>query len=102
VITHLVLGKARADLSPAESHELGEALDAIAHVPGVLHLSWGQDFSGRGKGYTHGAVVQLPDRDALHAYLTDPEHRRVVDVLNRLMPERLVIDYETATSGIST
>ena len=39
------------------------------------------------------------DREALQNYLQHPGHLGIVAVLNRLMPERLVVDYETGSSG---
>ena len=81
--------------------ELGAALDTLGEVPGLQQITWGPDFSGRAKGYTHGAVMYFADRNALAGYLQHEKHAQVVGVLNRLLPERLVLDYETDTSGIS-
>jgi hypothetical protein len=38
--------------------------------------------------------MHFESRDALTAYQEHPEHKRIVEVLNRLAPERLVVDYE--------
>jgi hypothetical protein len=101
VIVHILIGKMRDDLSAAEEQELSEALWSLRDLPQVAGLSWGPDFSGRSKGYTHGAVVYFENRDKLKAYQRDERHLKVVETLNRLMPDRLVVDYETETSGIS-
>ena len=100
MIVHVVLGKGRDDLSGEEERELAEAFGALASVPGVAELSWGPNFSARSKGYTHGAVMYFEDREALGAYLQNERHRTIVQTLDRLMPERLVLDYETGSSGI--
>jgi hypothetical protein len=95
VITHLLLLQARADLTEYEERELGEAVYGLTSVPGVQNFSWGPDFSGRGKGYTHAAVMYFDSRDALQTYMDNDRHKEIVRTLNRLAPERLVIDYET-------
>ncbi len=102
MVVHMVLGKPLDDLDEPAQRELASALGSLGSIPGVMELTWGSDFSGRGDGYTFGAVIHLADREALQHYLTHPGHLQVVDVLNRVMPERLVLDYETATSAMST
>ncbi len=101
MVVHMVLGKPREGLGEAEQGELTGWFDSLRSIPGVMELTWGLDFSGRGDGYTFGAVVHFADREALQRYLTHPDHLLVVNVLNRVMVKRLVLDYETATSGIS-
>jgi hypothetical protein len=100
MIVHIVLGRAREDLSGDEQQELAEALEALRNVPGVASMSWGANFSERSKGYTHGAVIHFEDREALGVYQQHEKHRAIVQTLDRLMPERLVLDYETWNSGI--
>ena len=100
MIVHLVLGRPRENLSSYEAQELTEAVKRLREVPGVRDFTCGEDFSGRGKGYTRAAVMHFASREDLQAYLAHDLHRTIVETLNRLMPERLVIDYETGTSGI--
>lgn len=101
MIHHVLLVARRPDLTAMEEEELREALESLRAIGSVLDLTWGEDFSGRGKGYTHAAVMQFAGRDELRRYAGDQAHLRVVVVLDRLAPERLVVDYETETSGIS-
>lgn len=95
MIVHVVLARAREDLTSAEEQELAETLAGLKRVPGVRDFSSGPDISGRGKGYTHAAVMRMESRDGLQAYLSDELHLRIVETLNRLAPDRLIIDYET-------
>jgi hypothetical protein len=101
MIVHIVLLRPREDLSDGERREFEEAAASLAQVPGVISMSCGPDFSGRGKGFTYGAVLYLPDREALAAYQSDPQHRTVVGIFDRLTSDKLVVDYETDRSGIS-
>jgi hypothetical protein len=101
MIVHILLGRARGDLSDDERRELGEAIASLGSVPGVQNLTWGPDFSGRGQGYTHGAVMYFADKPALDAYQKNEHHRAVVAILDGLLTDKLVVDYETESNGIS-
>jgi Stress responsive A/B Barrel Domain len=101
VIHHLLLIRKRDDLSEDDNRRFEAAVDALSEIEGVLDLTWGPDFSGRAKGYTHAAVLRFENRDSLAMYAGDAIHLRTVDILNELAPERLVLDYETGTSIIS-
>ena len=94
MIVHIILLQARPDLSAYEEQELGEAVYGLAAVPGVKDLTWGPDFSGRGRGYTHAAILHFDSRDDLQAYQDHERHKRIVEALNRLAPERLIVDFE--------
>lgn len=96
MIVHIVLLQARPDLTESEKVELGQAVRALAGISQVQDLTWGPDFSGRGRGYTHGAVMHFDGHEGLAAYQEDPVHKRVVEVFNRLAPQRLIIDYEVS------
>lgn len=101
MIAHLLLVRPIDPLSDDDRTELESVLGALGGISGVENFSFGPDFSGRGRGYAYAAVMYFTERAALQGYMTDPEHLRIVDALNRLAPERLVIDYETGTSAIS-
>ena len=96
MIVHVLLLQARPDLTEYENIELGQAVQALAGILEVHDLTWGPDFSGRGRGYTHAAVMHFDGRDDLAAYQENPEHKRIVEVFNRLAPQRIIIDYEVA------
>jgi Stress responsive A/B Barrel Domain len=101
VLVHIVLGKARQDLTASEQQELSAALASLGAVTGVQQMTHGPNFSERSKGYTHAAVLYFADRAALQGYQVADLHQRAVQVFDRLMPERMIVDYETETSGIS-
>ena len=99
MIVHLVLGKPREDLSAEETAELEAAIASLGEVRSVMDMTWGPDFSGRGKGYAYAAVLRFADRGALQEYQDDALHKQVVETFNRLMPERLIVDYEVGTGA---
>ncbi|HET7478511.1 MAG TPA: Dabb family protein [Rubrobacteraceae bacterium] len=95
MIDHLVLIAVRDDCSPEEVADLVDSARKLKDsVPGVVDLSIGEDFSGRGGEYTHGLFARFEDRDGLQGYLKHPDHIAVVEKLDRYTNGRLVLDYE--------
>lgn len=94
MIMHLVLGRPREGLSPEEDTELETAIASLGRVSSVHDMTWGPDFSGRGEGYVYAAVIRFADRQRLQQYQDDALHKQIVETFNRLMPERLIVDYE--------
>jgi hypothetical protein len=39
--------------------------------------------------------MHFSGRDSLQDYQVHERHKRAVDIFNRLMPDRLIVDYET-------
>jgi hypothetical protein len=101
MIVHILLVRARDDLSAAERATVEEKLASLGTVPEVQNMSWGPDFSGRSKGYTHGAVMHFADLAALNRYQQNEHHRSVVAYFDTVLADKLVVDYETESSGIS-
>ncbi len=96
MIDHLVLFAAKDDASPEDIEDLLETLRGLRNsVESVVDLSVGEDFSGRGGGYTHGLFARFEDRDGLTQYLKHPEHVAGVEKLDALTTGRLVVDYES-------
>jgi len=99
MIVHVLLVRPRENLSEEEEQELTDAMSSVRAIKGVQRFSSGPDVSGRGKGYTFGAVMYFANRDALQGYQQDEEHVRIVRVLERLAEDRLVVDYEAEIDG---
>lgn len=96
MIDHLVLFAAKDDASPEDIEDLLETLRGLRDsVESVIDLSVGEDFSGRGGGYTHGLFARFEDRDGLTQYLKHPDHVAGVQKLDALTTGRLVVDYES-------
>jgi hypothetical protein len=102
VIAHILLVKSAPDMSGDDRTELEAWISRLETVPGVRNLTWGRDFSGRGKGYDYGVAMYFDSREALSAYGADGTHGQIVAAFERLGVERLVVDYETGISGSST
>ncbi|HZU11381.1 MAG TPA: Dabb family protein [Chloroflexota bacterium] len=96
MIVHIVLFKARSNLSAYDEALLGEAIGSLAGISSVESMTWGPDFSGRAQGFTHAAILHFADRESLQRYLDDDVHKKAVESFNQLAPERLILDYEAA------
>ena len=51
------------------------------HVPAILEVKVGQNFTDRSGGYTHGLIVTVADKDALPEYINHPYHVEVATPL---------------------
>ena len=91
----MVLFAVRDDVSAGDLEDLLSSARALGEkVSSVVDLTAGEDFSGRGGGYTHGLFARFEDRDGLTEYLKHPEHVAVVGKLDERTTGRLVVDYE--------
>lgn len=95
MVDHLVLFAVKEDAAAEDVEELLSSINGLrSSIPNVIDLSAGEDFSGRGKGYTHGLFVRFRTVDDLRAYLEHPDHQAVVEKLDALTTDRLVVDYD--------
>ena len=72
-VVHLVLLSFKATTTPeAINLCLRELRSLTSLVPGVLQLSCGENFTTRGREFTHALTVHLADKAALDAYAVHP------------------------------
>jgi hypothetical protein len=96
LVEHIVLFKWKSE---ATAEQITAALEALRAMPPkiaeIKGLTCGETFTDRGRGYTHGLVVRLPDRAALDVYQDHPDHQAVVVAnIRPIVEEVLAIDYE--------
>jgi len=80
MIRHIVLLKARPGVSEAEIAAIFADLHRIkGKLPGVLAIHSGRSESPEQieRGYLHGFTVDFTDWQALAAYQSHPDHKRV-------------------------
>ena len=95
MVDHLVLFAVNDDASAEDVEDLLSSIrDLRGSIPDVMDLSVGEDFSGRAGGYTHGLFVRFRTADDLREYLDHPDHRAVVEKLEKFTTGRLVADYD--------
>ena len=68
-----------------DASRMQEHMDGLAslrdHVPGILDLKLGENFTNRSEGFTHGLIVTLEDKAALEGYRKHPKHVEVAGAL---------------------
>ena len=93
-VQHIVWVKFNDGVCEEKQKELLDAVSALESViPGIKHFSIGKNFTERAKGFTHGFVVTLEDKDALMVYADHPEHVPVAMAL-RDHAELMALDFE--------
>ena len=100
MIRHVVLFRARADVTAEEIAEVLGGIEALAVVvPGILATSSGADCSPEGlqRGMTHGFTVDFEDAAARDGYLVHPDHQaagaRLVGIAEGGIDGLLVFDW---------
>lgn len=96
MVEHLVLLQLRPGMTRAEGDDLLARLRGLpATVPGIEALQCGWNFSPeRAHGFDLALRVRLSDRDALSAYRSHPDHRRVLTVIEERCADILALDFE--------
>jgi hypothetical protein len=65
-------------------------------MPGIKYFAGGPYASPEGlnQGYTHGFLVTFESSAARDAYLTHPEHEKIVELILPLLDGVLAFDFE--------
>tara|TARA_A100001015_G_scaffold137422_1_gene152397 strand:+ start:2310 stop:2633 length:324 start_codon:yes stop_codon:yes gene_type:complete len=98
-VEHIVLLKLKKDLSSEQFGELKVAVYDLKKIPGVTYLSFGENFTTRAQGYTHGIIVRFESKQAGDDYQTHELHVTVLGLLKKALdtdngPPVLAMDYE--------
>lgn len=96
MVEHIVLFKWKAEASSQAIEAAMEGLRNLkVQLPYIVDLTAGENFTDRGKGYTHGLVVRFSDRAGLDAYGPSAEHQHVVqNLISPIREDVLALDYE--------
>ena len=93
-VQHMVWIKFNDTVKPDRQREHLAGLRSLKdRVPGIQALALGENFTNRARGFTHGLLVTLPDRQALQTYLDHPEHLAVAKPLKQ-DADLMVMDIE--------
>jgi hypothetical protein len=99
-VVHLVLFKF---LDQADSSRIGQLMAHIkglqSKISGIQSTSFGKNFSGRSKGYTHAVCINFTDQAALKNFITDPLHQQLIkDFIKPILADMIVVDYADDTN----
>ena len=93
---HIVLFKFKEGTTTQQIQRLKEEiLKQKGTIPGLLEISFGKDFTGRAKGYTHAEVAVFKDRTSLDNFNRSDYHQQlIVTQIKPVLEDILVLDYE--------
>lgn len=94
MIRHVVLWR----LKPNEGdmfHTIRRALEAQrGRIPGLLHLQVGRNFATSRRAVDFALVCDFESRAALAAYHRHPAHMETRAIVDPLVDEHWIVDYE--------
>ena len=102
-VEHIVFLKLRKDISTEDFQVLKAAFFDLKKIPGVKYLSFGENFTERAPGFTHGIIVRFESKEAGEAYQTHDLHFKVLDLLKNALDKSngmpvMAMDYEVIES----
>lgn len=93
MLTHIVCFKYKADASEQARADHRERLRGLRTIDGVVSLTVGADIVRSARSYDTGLVVVFPDRAALDAYQTHPQHVPVAQLGVSLCDSIVAVDF---------
>ena len=102
MVSHVVLMKPRADLSPSERRDLVDVFEhALREIPTVRAVRVGRRVV-HGAGYEASApasvdfiaIIEFDDLDGLQTYLRHPAHAELGARFGQLLSSAMVYDFE--------
>lgn len=96
MVKHIVLFKWNENATAQALTKIDAEICAMkGKIPGIIDLSYGENFLDTPDKFTHALVVDFTDKAALEAYAPHPIHKAIVDnLINPIKNEVLRIDYE--------
>ena len=95
MLTHIVVWKYRADVSPATRDDHRARLRSLASVvPGIESFSVGVDTLHSPRSYDTGLAAVFRDRSVLDAYSDHPDHVKVVEFGRSITDQMAKVDFE--------
>ncbi len=93
MLIHLVSFKYKADVTDAVRRDHRAKLKGLAGLPSVVELKVGEDVVRSPRSYDTGLLVKFPDRAALDAYATNPQHVVVAQLGASLAEHIVAVDF---------
>jgi quinol monooxygenase YgiN len=93
MFAHIVLYRVRPDPSDRGRRRLGQLIQSLRALPGVLDVQTGSNVGPEQytQGYDWGFCMHFADRAARDAYLEHPEHLQVAREVEQLIDDLVVL-----------
>jgi Stress responsive A/B Barrel Domain len=97
MISHIVLFRPRADVTPSDERALVAALEnACRHVPTIRRATVGRSLpDDNGRDFPYTAVLEFDGEADLRAYLTHPLHVPLAALFRQTCAATMVVNAET-------
>jgi hypothetical protein len=94
MIRHVVLWRLKSNDSDS-FHAIRSALEAQQQrIPGLLRVEVGRNFAGSRRAVDLALVCDFESRAALEAYHRHPAHMEIRAIVDPLVGEHWIVDYE--------
>jgi Stress responsive A/B Barrel Domain len=99
MIKHVVLFRlkdsAEGESKAGNAKRMKAEIEALkAKVPGVVRIEAGINLIDYAGAYNVAIYSEFASKQDLDDYMQHPEHRRVVEFINKVCEARAVVDYE--------
>jgi hypothetical protein len=96
MIRHIVLWRLK---SPDDFDKVRETLERqVGRIPGLLAVEVGRSFNTGRRAVDFALICDFEGREALEAYHRHPAHMETRAVVDPLVAEHWIADYQTLTS----
>ena len=100
MIRHIVLWRLKSPGSDFEA--IRNALEAqIGRIPGLMRVEVGRSFNSGRRAVDFALVCDFESRAALEAYHKHPAHMQTRSIVDPLIADHWIADYQTETSILS-
>ena len=93
MLLHIVCFKYKPETDAAARTQHRERLAALKTLDGVVDLKVGKDVVQSQRSYDTGLLITFPDRAALDAYATNPQHVPVAQLGVSLSTHIVSVDF---------
>lgn len=99
MIKHVVFFRLKAQAMGASRSEnarrIKQGLEALnGRIPGLRKLEVGVNFAQGDASWDLALCSELDSREALQAYQSHPEHKKIAEFIGSVRESRAVVDYE--------
>jgi hypothetical protein len=99
MIKHVVLFKLKDSAEGASKAENAKRMQSEVEalkgkIPGVLRIEAGINLIDYVGAYNVAVYSEFASKQDLDDYMQHPEHRKVVEFINKVCEQRAVVDYE--------
>ncbi len=95
MIKHIVAFKLKNTNKEDNIQHLKSKLDRLPEViPGVMNFETGKNISDRSSAYDLVLISEFASLNDLEMYRNHPEHLKVLDIIQQVVGDTVVIDYE--------